>query len=239
MELASEGRSESYNLIFVGGAKEWKIFSGDGCSPKTYHLIESLTGFWPDPRTENYLVQYLSESWSLFPIFRTRRQAGRLYRTWEHAHVPRRWITASPAHPLANLPMEFDSNTQPISWFNDRNNDGSLILKPPFQRKPIWAARQKCYLIESILLKLPIPEVYMQTVTSEDGKTTYAVVDGQQRIRTVLQFIGSERDIDQLDANKFALDKLLTTSPWRNYTFADLSPRRNGSFTDIVFLSVI
>jgi hypothetical protein len=25
--------------------KRWKIFSGDGCSPKTYHLIESLTGF--------------------------------------------------------------------------------------------------------------------------------------------------------------------------------------------------
>jgi hypothetical protein len=131
--------------------------------------------------------------------------------------------------------MEFDSNTQPISWFNDRNNDGSLILKPPFQRKPIWAARQKCYLIESILLKLPIPEVYMQTVTSEDGKTTNAVVDGQQRIRTVLQFIGSERDVDQLDANKFALDKLATSSPWRNYTFADLSPEEKRQFYGYCF----
>src|SRR5438876_10698443 len=102
--------------------------------------------------------------------------------------------------------MDFYSNTQPISWFNDRNTEGSLILKPPFQRKPIWAARQKCYLIESILLNLPIAEVYMQTITSAEGKTTYALVDGQQRIRTVLQFIVCERDPDQLDAIKFVLD---------------------------------
>jgi hypothetical protein len=126
--------------------------------------------------------------------------------------------------------MEFNSNTQPISWFNDRNIDGSLVLRPPFQRKPIWAARQKCYLIESILLRLPIPEVYMQNTTSAEGRTTYALVDGQQRIRTVLQFIGSDRDPDQLDANKFALDKLPASSPWRNHTFADLDPDAKRQF---------
>jgi Protein of unknown function DUF262 len=131
--------------------------------------------------------------------------------------------------------MDFNSNTETISWFNDRNSDGSLTLKPPFQRKPIWAARQKCYLIESILLKLPIPEVYMQRLTSPEGKTTYAVVDGQQRIRTVLQFIGSERDPDEQASNKFVLDKLPTSSPWRNYTFAKLSPEEKRQFYDYEF----
>jgi hypothetical protein len=131
--------------------------------------------------------------------------------------------------------MDFNSNTETIAWFNDRNADGSLILKPPFQRKPIWASRQKCYLIESILLKLPIPEVYMQRLTSAEGKTTYAVVDGQQRIRTVLQFIGSERDPDEQASNKFVLDKLPTTSAWRNYTFTKLSAEEKKQFYDYQF----
>jgi Protein of unknown function DUF262 len=126
--------------------------------------------------------------------------------------------------------MTFDSNTQPVSWFNDRHLDGSLEIRPPFQRKPIWAAKQKSFLIESILLQLPIPEIYMQQITSEEGKTTYAIVDGQQRIRTVLQFIGSEKDPEQLESNKFALDKLPAESSWRNKTFADLTPDEKRRF---------
>lgn len=126
--------------------------------------------------------------------------------------------------------MRFDSNKQVLSWFNDRHLDGSLEIKPPFQRKPIWGAKQKSYLIESILLELPVPEIYMQQSTSESGKTTYAIVDGQQRIRTVLQFIGSEKDPEHLEANKFALDKLPVESSWHNATFAKLTPEEKRLF---------
>ena len=126
--------------------------------------------------------------------------------------------------------MNFDSNKQVLSWFNDRHLDGSLEIKPPFQRKPIWGAKQKSFLIESILLGLPVPEIYMQQSTSEGGKTTYAIVDGQQRIRTVLQFIGSEKDPEHLEANKFALDKLPVESTWHNATFAKLTPEEKRQF---------
>jgi hypothetical protein len=79
-------------------------------------------------------------------------------------------------------------------------------------------------LIETILLDLPIPEIYVQQTTTPDGETTYAIVDGQQRIRSVLQFIGSEVDPDEAEHNRFILEKLDLESPWRNIEFAELRP---------------
>lgn len=119
--------------------------------------------------------------------------------------------------------MEFTSSVQIIGWFRDRYNEGSLKIKPPYQRKPIWSAKQKCYLIESILMGLPVPEIYIQQTTTPTGESTYAIVDGQQRIRTVLQFVGSESDPHELEFNKFVLDKLKVESPWKNITFSELT----------------
>jgi hypothetical protein len=126
--------------------------------------------------------------------------------------------------------MRFNSTEQTISWFRDRYRDGSLKIKPPYQRKPVWTAKQKSYLIESILLQLPVPEIYIQQSVSEEGDTTFAVVDGQQRIRTVLQFIGSELDPEEAESNKFLLESLPTSSRWRNASFAGLSPEEKRAF---------
>lgn len=118
--------------------------------------------------------------------------------------------------------MEFSSTEQSINWFRDRYREGSLIIKPPFQRKPVWGARQKAALVESVLLGLPIPEIYVQHSLDEEGEATYAVVDGQQRIRALLQFMGAELDEDEAENNNFALDKLPATSEWHGDTFDDL-----------------
>jgi hypothetical protein len=126
--------------------------------------------------------------------------------------------------------MNYDSSTQTVSWFHDRYREGSLTISPRYQRKPVWAARQKCYLIESVLLGLPVPEIFVQQKTTPGGETTFAIVDGQQRIRTVLQFIGSEIDSGEQQYNKFKLDKLDPTSPWRDLGFADLSDDQKKAF---------
>jgi hypothetical protein len=119
--------------------------------------------------------------------------------------------------------MKFTTSVQSISWFRDRYREGTLAIKPPYQRKPVWVARQKCYLIESILRGLPVPEIYIQQITTPEGQTTYAIVDGQQRIRSVLQFVGAETDPEEMEYNKFALDKIEVTSDWHNVEFANLS----------------
>jgi Protein of unknown function DUF262 len=131
--------------------------------------------------------------------------------------------------------MNYNSSEQMINWFKDEYAKGTLTIKPPFQRKPVWASRQKCYLIESILLGLPVPEIYIQRIVSPEGLARYALVDGQQRIRTVLQFIGSETDPKEEEFNKFALDKLKDQSPWKNKTFADLPDEEKVKFYNYVF----
>lgn len=126
--------------------------------------------------------------------------------------------------------MDFNSSFQTISWFRDRYREGSLEIRPPFQRKPVWAIRQKCYLIESILMNLPVPEIYIQQTTTAEGDTTYAIVDGQQRIRTVLQFTGAESDPQEEEYNKFVLDKIDPNSQWSNITFGELSDEEKKAF---------
>jgi hypothetical protein len=126
--------------------------------------------------------------------------------------------------------MTFDSSVQTIAWIRDRYREGNLKIKPPFQRKPVWVARQKCYLIETILQSLPVPEIYIQQTTTPEGQTTYAVVDGQQRIRTVLQFVGSEQDPEEAAYNKFTLDKLDSNSVWVNSSFAKLTADQKRTF---------
>src|SRR2546428_13512940 len=118
--------------------------------------------------------------------------------------------------------MEYDSSMQNVAWFRDRYKEGSLSIKPPFQRKPVWAERQKCWLIESVLLALPIPELFIQQ-TVKDEDVSYAIVDGQQRMRSVLQFIGSEIDPQEEESNRFSLDKLPPDSPYYGRSFGDLS----------------
>jgi hypothetical protein len=118
--------------------------------------------------------------------------------------------------------MEFDTGQQALTWFRDRHLDGTLDIRPPYQRRPVWGTKQKCALIESILMRLPVPELYMQQTTSDEGVTTYAIVDGQQRTRTILQFIGAEEDPGEAEFNRFPLDKLPPTSPWYGKTLEEL-----------------
>lgn len=121
--------------------------------------------------------------------------------------------------------MNHKSRPQAISWFQEYYKAGRLELRPPFQRKPVWTDKQRSFLIESVLMDIPIPEVYVQVTQADDDTEQYGVVDGQQRLRTILQFVGIERDNDQEgeDCNKFSLEKLPDTSVYKGKTFADVT----------------
>jgi hypothetical protein len=129
--------------------------------------------------------------------------------------------------------MKHSSRFQAISWFQDHYKAGRLELRPPFQRKPVWTDKQRSFLIESVLMDIPIPEVYVQVTQTDDGSEQYGVVDGQQRLRTILQFVGIERDKDQEedeDHNLFALEKLPETSLYKDKTFADVTGEARKRF---------
>ena len=76
-----------------------------------------------------------------------------------------------------------------ISDFLEWHDQKKLNLNPDFQRGAVWSPPARSYLIDTILRQLPIPKVFLRTVVNrETKKTIREVVDGQQRLRTIIDF---------------------------------------------------
>lgn len=67
----------------------------------------------------------------------------------------------------------------------DMIDDGDLELAPDFQRMKVWTPKQKSRLIESVLLRIPLPAFYF----SSDKSGNMQVVDGLQRLSTIYDFV--------------------------------------------------
>jgi len=78
----------------------------------------------------------------------------------------------------------------PIGEFLNWETSQQLIISPKFQRRRVWKPQAQSYLIDSIIKKMPIPPVYIRYIIDpKKGRTTREVVDGQQRIGTIFDFI--------------------------------------------------
>lgn len=100
-----------------------------------------------------------------------------------------------------------------------------LILNPEYQRNKVWEKTQKCELVESILMGIPIPIIYL--FESKDGKKQ--VIDGRQRISAILDFMN----------NKFKLKQLKILKGLNDLYFKDLEPKLQGLFEDFQMLFYI
>jgi hypothetical protein len=85
-----------------------------------------------------------------------------------------------------------------------------LQLSPPFQRHKVWKIEQKRELIESLLMGIPIPVIYM--FESSDGMKQ--MVDGRQRVGAIVDFMNDQ----------FKLDKLCMLPAFNGAKFSDLEP---------------
>lgn len=83
-----------------------------------------------------------------------------------------------------------DSYPMSISEIANLYKDGEIDIHPEFQRIFRWSDLQRTQLIESILLGIPLPSVFV--AQSENG--IWDVVDGVQRLSTIFQFMGILRD---------------------------------------------
>ena len=83
------------------------------------------------------------------------------------------------------------ASTQDVSWFIDINRMGQLNLSPSYQRKSVWTAKDRKFFLDTIFRGFPCPPVYLHK-TFIDGKNVYAVVDGKQRIETILCFYNNK-----------------------------------------------
>lgn len=80
---------------------------------------------------------------------------------------------------ITSTPNDFNIST----LFNLINN--GIIKMPPFQRNYVWDIKRASKLIESVILGLPIPQVFLY----EKGKNNFFVIDGQQRLLSIYFFI--------------------------------------------------
>ncbi len=83
-----------------------------------------------------------------------------------------------------------DSYSMSVGEITNLYRDGEIVINPDFQRLFRWNIAQKSRLIESILLGIPIPSIFVYQ--NEAG--LWELVDGLQRVSTILEFMGLLKD---------------------------------------------
>jgi hypothetical protein len=118
--------------------------------------------------------------------------------------------------------MNTSATNRKISWFRREDSLETLDLSPGFQRRPIWTDEQASYLIDTVLSGLPFPEIYVRSISAPSGDTRHEVVDGQQRIRSILRFGSNDLDLSGDDVSP----------KWVGKSFEDLSDSQKTTFWD-------
>ena len=105
-----------------------------------------------------------------------------------------------------------------------RISKGRFVLDPDFQRDFVWDKRKQSRLIESVLMRIPLPVFYV----AEDQEGRLIVVDGRQRLTTFERFFNGDLALDLDDRNELNRKK-----------FKDLEPRLQNRVEDCQLLFYI
>jgi hypothetical protein len=97
--------------------------------------------------------------------------------------------------------MDFSRHT--IADLRDWNEVNRLEIQPDFQRKFVWPAPAQIMLIDSILSDIPLPKIFIASKIKH-GKTHRIVIDGQQRITSILSFLSDKFSLSAPYEGKFS-----------------------------------
>lgn len=94
------------------------------------------------------------------------------------------------------LRSSITSNSVKLIDLYNKIDSGALEIRPFFQRKLVWKKQHKYAFIETILLNFPFPEIYIASkdVDVETLQAKEVVVDGQQRLSTIVDYIKRQGD---------------------------------------------
>jgi hypothetical protein len=123
-----------------------------------------------------------------------------------------------PVYRIRSYPSDPDLETLHGRW-----NRGELVI-PTFQRGFVWKPSQASRLIESFLMGLPVPGifVFVRETDGDESTSEQLVVDGQQRLRSVFGFFDGKLP----DGKDFALTGVAPR--WEGKTFKTLDPSEQG-----------
>jgi hypothetical protein len=104
--------------------------------------------------------------------------------------------------------------------------NGVLDVTPKFQRRSVWRTKNRSFFIDTLLRGMTVPPLYLRlTQNNKTTKTVREVVDGQQRIRCVLEFIVDDG---------YRLSKSLKAE-WKGKRFDELSDEQQKQILDFSF----
>ena len=126
-------------------------------------------------------------------------------------------------YPIDDLLIRNDSRT--IYEVVRRIDQGSYVMNPEFQREFIWTEDKQSKLIESVVMRIPLPVFYM----AEDDEGLMVVVDGLQRLSTFHRFVKGELELDLPDRKELHGRK-----------FSELKPKFRNRIEDcnLIFYSI-
>lgn len=83
----------------------------------------------------------------------------------------------------------------PLGTLAGMVESGAIDLQPGFQRRERWSSEKQSALIESFLLNVPVPPIYLSE--EKDGK--YTAIDGKQRLKAISDFMSNRYSLRSLD----------------------------------------
>ena len=107
--------------------------------------------------------------------------------------------------PFDPTKIKIDARQITIDLVLNRIRFGEIELSPEFQRaSDIWDDRAKSRLIESMLIRIPLPAFYIDAT----DENRWVVIDGQQRLTAIKQFVLDNKENENEDGNSFRLSNL-------------------------------
>jgi uncharacterized protein with ParB-like and HNH nuclease domain len=124
--------------------------------------------------------------------------------------------------------VNYDTKEYPVEilvqkYMEGKDEDTNELFVPDYQREMAWDDARQSKFIESVLLGLPIPYIFVADVRDSDDESDLGrleIIDGTQRIRTLARYLNNELMLSGLKK----LEKL------NNFTFADLPLARQRRF---------
>lgn len=97
----------------------------------------------------------------------------------------------------------FASRVYNVSDFVEWENNGLLDLSPDFQRRSVWSIKGKAYLIDTLIRGKPIPKILI-TQELKSRRNVRIVVDGQQRLRAILEYLDDAFPLSRAHNREYA-----------------------------------
>lgn len=123
--------------------------------------------------------------------------------------------------------MKIDRKPTPqdVTWFLDMNNANKLDLEPVYQRKSVWNNTDREFFLDTVVNNFPCPPIFIHKDIDKDGNVKYRVIDGKQRLLTIISYA----------QDKFAVSHNDDNHPLSGKLFSEISPEYKKAFWNYTF----